>query len=75
LLQDGAGDGPTALETGMTHPQITDLRRQIEETEQRIARLGEPVNREHLLLLFSLERELKEWRRRLSLLLQQAQRA
>jgi hypothetical protein len=50
----------------MTNPQIVDLRRQIAEAERRIARIGDAAGREQLLLLFSLEREVKEWRRRLS---------
>jgi hypothetical protein len=54
----------------MTKSQISDLQRQISETEQRIARIGDPASHEQLLLLFSLERDLKERRRRLSLIAQ-----
>jgi len=50
----------------MSNPQVLELRRQIDETERRIARLGEPASRDQLLLLFSLERDLKERRRRLA---------
>ncbi|MCU0934897.1 MAG: hypothetical protein MUF66_02235 [Gammaproteobacteria bacterium] len=56
----------------MSHPLIYELRRQIDEDEQRIVRLGEPRSREHVLLLFSIERDLKERRRRLVLLEQEA---
>jgi hypothetical protein len=50
----------------MTTSQIAELRRHIAEAERRIARIGDPATREQLLLVFSLEREVKEWRRRLS---------
>ena len=52
----------------MTNVQALELRRQLDENERRIARLGEPTSREQLLLLFSLERDVKEQRRRLSLI-------
>lgn len=50
----------------MTTSQIAELGRHIAEAERRIARIGDPATREQLLLVFSLEREVKEWRRRLS---------
>ena len=52
----------------MTNVPALELRRQLDENERRIARLGEPTSREQLLLLFSLERDVKEQRRRLSLI-------
>jgi len=52
----------------MTNVQALELRRQLDENERRIARLGEPTSRDQLLLLFSLERDVKEQRRRLSLI-------
>lgn len=56
----------------MTHPQAAALERQIAEDERRIARIGEPRSPQQVMLLFSLERELKEMRRRLSLLRQES---
>lgn len=55
----------------MSNHLIHELKRQIDEDEQRIVRLGEPQTREHVLLLFSIERDLKERRRRLVLLQQE----
>jgi hypothetical protein len=50
----------------VSETQVLELQRQIAEAERRIARIGDPTSREELLLVFSLEREVKEWRRRLS---------
>ena len=65
-------DPGAARATDMSNHLIHELRRQIDEDEQRLVRLGEPQTREHVLLLFSIERDLKERRRRLILLEQEA---
>jgi hypothetical protein len=55
----------------MTHPYVTELLRQIAADEKRLARIGDPQSREQALLLFSIERDIKERRRRIALLLQE----